>query len=148
MKTSTLEKNITKFVKKFGIRRALQNDTFLYRGRTVYFTIWHHQEDDLFIDFCNKKYDTDLTAWSFVFCILHEIGHFQTISQLTKEQLAYEYLMRDMGIDNNIYFNLPAEDLANKWALEYLETHPQECWKFQNKCLNIIRHLYKKHHLL
>ena len=45
---------------------------------------------------------------------------------------------------NDIYFKLPAEDLANTWALDYIENHIEECWKFQQKCYKIMRHIFKK----
>lgn len=145
MYASTLEKKITRFVKQFGVRRAFCRDQFMYHGDTIDFSILTDPEDRPYIDFLNNKYDIDIEQWFFVFCILHEVGHYITIPLLSKEELAYEYEMRMFHIQKSEdYFNLPAEDLANRWAIKYIENHPQKCWDFQNKCYKIMRHIFKK----
>lgn len=145
MYASTLEKKISKFVRRFGVRRAYCRDQFMYHGDTIDFSILTDPEDRPYIDFLNNKYDTDIEPWFFIFCILHEVGHYITVPLLSKEELAYEYEMRMFRIQKSEdYFDLPAENLANKWAINYIMNHPQECWDFQNKCYKIMRHIFKK----
>lgn len=145
MYASTLEKKITKFVKKFGVKRAFCKDQFMYRNNIVHFSIFTDPEDGPYIDFINNKYETDIEPWYFIFGILHEVGHHITLPLLTKEELAYEYEQRLFRIQTSEdYFNLPAEDLANKWAINYIANHTQECWDFQKKCYNIMKHIFKK----
>ena len=147
MYASTLEKKITKFVRKFGIKRAYCKGDFMYfENGTVFFSITriprHHPD---YVEFINNKYEINIVPWFFIFSLLHEVGHHMTIPQLTEEQKMYEYTMRMMkDLDQKTYLNLPAEDLANKWAIDYITNHQQECWDFQKKCSKIMRHIYKK----
>ena len=145
MYASTLEKKISKFVRRFGIKRTFCTNYFEYRNGIIKFTILSHPLDETFIDFVNNKYNTDITSWYFIFSILHEVGHHVTLSTLSEDDLKWEYVIRTFGnLTNEEYFNLPSEDLANKWAIDYILNHQQECWDFQRKCSKIMRHIYKK----
>ena len=145
MYASTLEKKVTKFVRRFGIKRAFCTDAFEYQNGVINFTILSHPLDETFIDFINNKYNTDIAAWHFIFSLLHEVGHHVTFPVLSEDDLKWEYVIRMFGNPTNEeYFSLPAEDLANRWAINYIEKHPQECWDFQNKCYKIMRHIFKK----
>ena len=153
MKTSTLDKNIARFARKFGITNAKHSDTFYYDAitRRIYYTVFSYQEDKIIDDIVSKKYNINLDDWYFVFRILHEIGHHLTLNNLSSEEIAEDNAMRfiietvdDVKIANETYFSLPSERAANEWAIKYLDEHISECWKFQRKCGAIMRHLYKK----
>ena len=150
----TLEKKIRRYLKKFGITRALCTDSFFYipTAKTVCFTILRYTTDEELIEHVNQKYDVDIHDWFFIFSLLHEVGHHMTMSQLSEKDFIEEVAARkvisqliDNDTDKNaVYFELNAEDLANRWAIEYIENHTQECWDFQNRCFKIIEHIYKK----
>ena len=151
----TLEKRISKYLKKFGITRAICTNSFFYipEGKTVCFTILNYTTDKDLIEFVNNKYDVDITNWYFIFSLLHEVGHHMTVDQLTDEDMAFEIAARNAILPlfgdetekrNSLYFELPAEDLANRWAINYIENHTQECWDFQRKCFAVMRHIFKK----
>ena len=142
MKNKLLEKKITNFVKNFGIRRAFCTDNFFYniKKNTINFSIYEDDRDSAHIKFINNKYDTDITDWYFVFSVLHEIGHHQTIKLLTKEDWIVESIVRNEH-SQIAYWNLKAEDLANKWAIQYLIDHTEECWDFQKECYEIMRQM-------
>jgi len=151
----TLEKKIRKYLKKFGITRAICTDSFFYipEGKTVCFTVLHYTTDADLIEFINNKYEVDIEPWYFIFSLLHEVGHHMTVDQLTEKDMNFEIAARkailplfgdDTKSRNSLYFELPAEDLANRWAIEYIENHTQECWEFQCKCYKIMNHIYKK----
>lgn len=150
-----LEKRIKKYAKQFGITRAICTDSFFYipQDKTVCFTLFRYTTSDEFINFINTKYDVDITEWYFVFSLLHEIGHHMTVNLLTDEEIEFETIARktiaatfsdDDETRHALYFELPAEDLANKWAINYLQNHIHECWEFQNKCTAIMRHIVNK----
>ena len=76
-----------------------------------------------------------------------------TVDQLTDEDMNFEIVARkgllsllgdDTETRNSLYFELPAEDLANRWAIDYISNHEQECWEFQHKCFKIMAHIFKK----
>lgn len=153
----TLEKHVRKFVRRFGVTRAICTNEFEYfpAGNTVCFTIFAYDTDHDFVQFIHKKYNFNIFKWFFTFCILHEIGHKMTLPQLTDEEMHFEEIARngilplvqedkDNDKINALYFNLPAEDLANRWAIDYITTHEEQCWKFQQRCDKIMDHIYNK----
>lgn len=142
MKSNLLEKKITNFAKKFGIHRAFCGEEFFYviKDEDIEFSIYTNEREPAHIEFINNKYDTDIADWYFVFSVLHEIGHHQTIKLLTKEDWIIESIVRRKH--NQIaYWNLKAEDLANRWAIQYLIDHTEECWNFQKECYEIMRQM-------
>ena len=149
----TLEKKIQKYFNQFGINHVVCTDSFIYlpETKTVCFTIYNYTTDQELIDFINKKYDVDITDWFFIFSLLHEVGHHMTIDEITDDDMIAEIMMRNSILSifedenrNEIYFNLPAEDLANRWAIDYISNHEEECWKFQKKCFAIMQHIFNK----
>ena len=142
MKSKLLEKKITNFVKNFGIRRAFCTDNFFYniKKNTINFSVYIDDREPAHIKFINNKYDTDITDWYFIFSLLHEIGHHETMDELTDNDWLTEILVRN-HCDSEIYWNLKAEDLANRWAIQYLIDHTEECWNFQKECYEIMRQM-------
>lgn len=150
----TLEKKIKKYCNKFGINNVFCSDSFVYypKNKTIYFTVYRYVNDENLIEFINKKYNVDISDWFFIFSLLHEIGHHKTMHKLTKADINYEMSVNDFlsfcdedeKTKNLIHFNLPAEDLADRWAIDYIKNNLDECWNFQQKCLKIIEHIYNK----
>lgn len=146
-KCDTLEKNITKFVRKFGVKRAFCTDEFAYYDdlHIITFTFAQYEDDVEFINHIQDTYEIEnLEPWFFVYCLLHEIGHHMTLNQLSESEYEQETIFRQVISDNQAYFNLKAEKLANDWAVDYLSNHTEDCWKFQRKCYSILKHLLKK----
>lgn len=155
IKAHTLDKNITRFVKKFGVKKASIGDTFFYLNGKISYSVYAYDDDEQHIQFINDTYGIDVRPFYFLFSILHEVGHHMTVPDLTEEDLAFEIFARDAVLPlvenedtNDLYFRLPAEDMANRWALEYILNHTEECWKFQRKCYAIMRHLFKKRKMI
>jgi hypothetical protein len=152
MYATTLEKKISRYLNKFGIKRAMcvEKIGFCYfpQHQKISFSMLTYDADYELIEFVNNKYEINIAPWYFIFCLLHEVGHHFTLSSFSKEELLNERLcrsvMENMNDSNNIYFNLATEVAATEWALTYLSKHPIECWNFQQKCLSIMEHIYKK----
>ena len=154
MKTTTLDKHITKYCKKFGIRKAISSTEFAYipNNELVTYTMYMYDADLQFIELVNEKYSVDIRPWYFIFCLLHEIGHHITFDDLTQEDLLNDQILRQIIIPNiedtekcgRAYINLIAEDLATSWAIDYIDTHAKECWELQNKWLKLMAHYHKK----
>ena len=154
MKTTTLDKKITRYCKKFGIKKAISSDEFAYypETETINYTMYIYETDLQFIDLVNKKYSVDIRPWYFIFCLLHEVGHHLTLDELTEEDLLNDLFLRQIVIPNientdkcgRAYINLIAEDLATSWAINYIDTHLEECKLMQNKFLKVMTHYEKK----
>ena len=108
-----------------------------------------------FLDFVEKEFNfihADIFLWS----LLHEIGHHETLDDLDDD--AYELsqeIKRNLQTDNNIkdevrdyiYFNLYDEYIATEWAANYMEEHYQEVKEFWNKLQPLILNFYKKYEI-
>jgi len=150
MTKDTLTKNITRYVRKFGIKSVNLGNSFYYKDGKINYTVLSYDDDEQHIKHIENTYGIDVRPFYFLFCLMHEVGHHMTVDELTEDDMIFELIMRN-GIfplveedTNSAYFNLPAEDLANKWALEYILNHADECWKFQRKCFAIMSHQFKK----
>ena len=156
MKYDTLSKNILRFIEPLGIKKVKFGNTFNYNSLTkeVEYTIFSFESDKYLIDYVNNTYEIDITPWYFIFSLLHEVGHHNTLSKLTEEDYKYEFVMRNFLRSrycylapeeiNNWYFNLPAEKMATEWAIDYIDNNLKKCWDFQRKCFGLMKHWYKK----
>lgn len=152
MYSTTLDKHIAKYCKKFGIENVFCDKEFAYYSEkeAISYTIFCYTTDETFINAVNEKYNVDITNFSFIFSLLHEIGHHMTIDELTEEDMENEIFARSIIplLDDSermeAYMNLTAEDLATSWAIDYIDSHIEECIKVQKRFLKIIDHIYKK----
>lgn len=152
--TTTLEKNVTNFVRKFGINRANYENRFCMNltRNCIDFTVQKYYEDDLLIEHIQKKFGINIEPFYFVFSLLHEIGHSMTALSFSEEEWErYRFLsevllplMPDTVERHSLYWNLPIEDAANAWAVNHLVNNIEDCWNFQCKCGKILEHTKKK----
>ena len=81
-----------------------------------------------------------------LFSILHEIGHFETLGEITQAeideddeykaiiQLAFdEYEGDDNYCFFKAYWDLKMEYLANEWAVNFVKSNTKECAEFYGK---------------
>ena len=156
MFATTLEKNVSKFVRKFGVNRARYSETFQYRERKdgynyIDFSFRHYNEDNLLIDHIKEKFGVDVEPMFWIFSLLHEVGHHMTFPKFEEDDFMEYGLMRQIVLPfmppdeaNKFYFGLPIEDAATRWAIQYIADHFEECWEFQCKVANLFEHTKKK----
>ena len=154
MKATTLDKRVTKFCKKFGVNKAFASKEFCYYSgaEIISYTFLITHTDKIFIDLVNEKYGVDIRPWYFIFCLLHEIGHHLTLDTMSQEELFNDYLTRTLVIplmndereSGKAYIDLTAEHLATSWAIDYIDSHLEECREIQNRFMKIIAHYNKK----
>lgn len=110
----------------------------------IFITLNKHQEEDEMVQkFLEREYGKRYN--SFIIGLLHEVGHIETFDEELDEErdLAYGLLKinfndgnSDIEKFNDMYFRIPAEYSATAWAVNYYETHLQECQELAKK-LNI-----------
>lgn len=154
MYSTTLDKKLTKYCKKFGIKKVKCGEEFAYfpTNRLINYTLLIYKTDFQFINLVNTKYNANIEPWYFIFCLLHEVGHHMTMDELTNEDLLNDLFLRQVVIPSikdedrkgKAYINLTAEDLATTWALDYIDTHLKECFEFQNQIIKEINHIKNK----
>lgn len=101
--------------------------------------------DENFRQYISKTYGVDMTKYDFIFSLLHEIGHYMTIEQvdIQAENLLREIIFQREEDDGNAYFNLESERLANDWAYWYFTSCFDECKRFTEKVVPLIKFYYK-----
>lgn len=154
MYTTTLDKKVTKYCKKFGIKKVTYGNDFSYIPdfKAITYTMFITENDEYFIELVNKKYNVDIRPWYFIFCLLHEVGHHMTLNELTEEDLLNDLFLRQIVIPNienekkcgQAYINLIAEDLATSWAIDYIDSHLNECAEIQERFLKVMKHYSRK----
>lgn len=154
MYSTTLDKKLTKYCKKFDVAKVICGDEFSYfpTNEIISYTVYDFNTDELFIELVNEKYLVDIKPFYFIFSLLHEIGHHMTMDDLTQEDFDNDMFCRQVIIPQiknereclKAYINLTAEDLATTWAIDYIDTHIKECIEMQNKIYKLINHIYKK----
>ena len=151
----TYEQKLNKFLKDtfgnfFGIDFFELSDEFCYYSgeEKITYTITWQDQDDEFIELVNEKYNANIQPWFFVFCILHEIGHHETIDDLTEEELANDVLLRNsiqfFEHQGRAYINLKAEDLATSWALNFISKNEEPLWEIQTHCWELMEKIYEE----
>ena len=101
MKYDTLSKNILRFIEPLGIKKVKFGNTFNYNSLTkeVEYTIFSFESDKYLIDYVNNAYEIDITPWYFIFSLLHEVGHHNTLSKLTEEErIKYIYKLLSISL--------------------------------------------------
>ena len=147
----SLERKLNKIFKVFGVSVSM-DDEFAYKDGYVFFTPFETPAEEYHREWILKKFDFSLTEDDyFLFAILHEIGHHYTLYDLSQEELDNEAIYRQiLGLSdksaeelNLLYFNLPAELLATKWAIDFINENMEWCKKTQKKIYEAMRHFVK-----
>ena len=140
-----LNKILTKFVKKFGIDKAIYTGgySFSYEDNTLEYKVTNRTWGDVwFEEYVEERFNHTVKN-SFIMSILHEIGHSQANEEIEgaildfclneKFRIDVEMLVAENEEDEETakilswqYYNLPDEIMATQWAVNYAETHTEE----------------------
>lgn len=146
-----LERKINKLFRDFGIV-AYCGERFEYSNSVVSFTPYFWDRlSRAHCEYIDKTFGIDVRSSYFTFCILHEIGHHYTLRNFTEEEIDNEIIIRkllsfcekDPKEINDAYFNLPIEEEATKWALEYMVNHVSWVNRVNRLCCDALRHYFK-----
>ena len=133
---------VKKFCQQFGDLRVARDSEFAYfysEDLISYTTNFTHNADkvEAFKNHIYQTYDIDLDDDKafFIFSLLHEIGHYMTMDTMSQKELIVEVSVRKLlqeriEMEENIYFKLPSEVLANDWASDYYLSHFNEIFDF------------------
>lgn len=146
-----INKCIAKYIKKWDLKVGGLDLSFSYlpTKKEVYWTpIVCEKADKEFADFF-ESLGCEVKADVFIYSLLHEIGHSQTLDEVSDEDYYYSHDRKaDEEITNTEYFNLPVEIVATQWAVDYLNTHTEEVAEFWKKLQPRIMNFYAKNHIL
>ena len=98
----------------------------------------HLKEDELIRNFVQEKFNVLMDP--FLIGILHEVGHIMTYNEQRNDERAVLYALLAIVYDeskyeeySNMYFSIPAEFEATKWAVNYYINHKILCDNFLNE---------------
>ena len=101
--------------------------------------------DKAFLSHLKERGLTTEVNW-LVMTILHEIGHSETVRFFTEKEMkkiGYEKFLLSIKITkenlvetNCKYWNLPDEDMANRWAINYANTFPEKVKRLEKVLLS------------
>lgn len=99
------------------------------------------------VEFFNPKVKCDIFLWS----ILHEIGHHETIDELSDADLRnsefIKFLVAGGTIPEERYYECPDERAATGWAVQYAESHTAILAEFWKELQKAIMRFYKLNHI-
>lgn len=147
-----LNKAITAQLAPFGIKKAkFANDYAFYWAKSlITYKITENETEDIwFKEFVEERFNYEIPD-AFLFSLLHEVGHYNTIEEVSdciqdfcfseKDRISDEMQKIETTEQAKIlewqYFNLPDEIIATAWAVDYAKNHPKKVKK-------IIRELHK-----
>lgn len=157
-----LNKVVSAQLAPFGITKAKCTSEFAYypNKESITFKISEGIEDEMFNEYIKERYHYDVSPFSFVFSLLHEVGHHKTMNSLSdtiydfclseKERIDREMEDADADTAKNLewqYFGLPDEALATEWAVDWCKNHPKKVLKIMSKSLKALNKFYNKNGL-
>ena len=159
-----LNNAITKIFEGFETGRFKLTDTYQYSmyDYSIRYRITEgHIEDIWFNEFVKERFGYTVKN-TFIFSILHEIGHHKTIEDVYESDIIYNYCMNEKNrIDAEMqtagskkskkleweYFNLPDEIVATEWAVTYARTHQSELRIIWEKVTEALAEFYEKNNV-
>ena len=95
----------------------------------------HLREDELIQNFVQNNFNISMDP--FLIGILHEIGHIMTYNEQKDDEKSILYALLTINYDekeyeeySKMYFSIPAEYEATKWAVNYYINHKDICDNF------------------
>ena len=92
-------------------------------------------EDQVFDDFVQRKFGISVNP--FLMGILHEVGHIMTFDEDLDHDRSILYFMLQINFKeerwqeySDMYFQIPSEFEATKWAVNYYLSHKEFCDNF------------------
>lgn len=156
-KVTTLEKIVSRKLHKLGISRARIDEGcgFAYDtgDESVYFTVFDDPMDIAYAMIIREDFGLDISHIDFAFSLLHEVGHHHTIYDFSRAEMTGEAIQRaTITLTDGIsiyerqrrYMELPSEQAANEWAVNYARTHKEEVEKLQALLAQRLRHHNRK----
>lgn len=146
-------KVINTFLKQFGLTCKLGNDFAYYPGDDLITYAFAYVDIDAegfmrSIERLNPQVKADIFLWS----LLHEVGHHETIDMLTdKENRACDKAKKKLNkrslrgeiVDLDEYYDMLDERLATEWAVDYANRHPKTLEKTWEIISRAIRQFYE-----
>ena len=151
------KKLIEDFIKSFGYN-PIEDEEFSMDTKSdlIFYTL--DEPENSPANVALKRYlkeEFHISIPVLLFSILHEIGHFETLGEITqaeidanngyKEVITLAYSSYKGNNDYyffKAYWDLKMEYLANEWAVNFVKSNTEECAEFYGKLKKCIEGLF------
>lgn len=155
LNTLKIEKIINDFLEPFECKCEL-SDGFTFDDATniITYALFYAQDgtDKDFLDAIEKHHKPQVTADLFLWSLLHEIGHHETLCQFSdkdfEEYLTFSTDAFEGKHTNYEYCTCPIEWTATEWAVEYANNNFEEISIFWNELQSALMEFYRKYKLI
>ena len=127
-----INKILNKYLEKFDLTANLDTDFAYYYSKNMvtYSFVVSEKYDIMFKKVCDKIAKSNMNADIFLLSLFHEIGHAETIEDLSDEDIHFSMIMKEEiseGVLNEKeYFYAPDEYIATHWGVKYIQEHDKE----------------------
>lgn len=140
---------INEFVRQFYLESEMGEDFSYYYpiNKITWSFLMTEDSNRAYKTFLNKHFP-DIDCNIFVWSILHEVGHHETIDEwdgddqyefdIKKENLEQRLVEEDEFKVCSEYYEIPDEMKATTWAAEYIREHKEEIDAFYEKFKKVV----------
>ena len=127
-----INKILNKYLEKFDLTANLDTDFayYYYKNMVTYSFVVSEKYDIMFKKVCNRIAKRNIEADIFLLSLFHEIGHAETIEDLSDEEIysstAVKEKVSEGAVDEKEYFYAPDEYVATQWGIKYIQEHDKE----------------------
>ncbi len=127
-----INKILNKYLEKFDLTATLDTEFAYYYSKNIvtYSFFVLEKYDTMFKKVCDKIAKNNMNADIFLLSLFHEIGHAETIEDLSDEEIYSSTVVKEKvsegAIDEKEYFYAPDEYIATQWGVKYIQEHDKE----------------------
>ena len=127
-----INKILNKYLEKFDLTATLDTEFAYYYSKNIvtYSFFVLEKYDTMFKKVCDKIAKSNMNADIFLLSLFHEIGHAETIEDLSDEEIYSSTVVKEKvsegAIDEKEYFYAPDEYIATQWGVKYIQEHDKE----------------------
>lgn len=152
--TKKVERIMNRFLNEFDCHAQLGEDfAYYYNTNTITYSFYTDSDStEEYQKFIAKNFPY-VTCNIFLWSLLHEVGHHETINRWDDDQQDFfdkekEEIEEEMGQGHDRelyqrYFNVPDEYAASEWAAEYLEENEEKIRLFWEELQDAIMNFYR-----
>jgi hypothetical protein len=151
---------LNEFLEPFDATAKIGPDfCYYYTDSTIQYALCISEKADRYFTNHIKRLAPDIHCDTFLISFLHELGHHETIDEISESDDRFSRNMKDTiddtlespdGSDpvveetmHDLYFNLPDEAAATAWAIDYIRTHVEEIKVFWERVQAAIMLIYE-----
>ena len=144
---------LNEYLAKFDLIAVFDDEFAYYSGwNEIHYTVAVENKADILFQNFAHELRPEVTCDTFLLSLYHEIGHHETVDELTdaqirmcREKKAFIDIVGHFNIEaaHNRYFRMLDERMATEWGLDYIINHSDEVKKLWLKLQPAIMQFYK-----